>query len=401
MRERIPKPPPKPTIPGFRFSALKSGIKKADTPDLGLIVSDVPATATGAFTTNRVQAAPVVITRERIRSGSARAILVNSGNANACNGARGGTDARALSRDISRMLCVKDKEVLLASTGVIGRPLPLARIRKALPSLVRGLGPDRGAEFARSILTTDTFPKIVIRKKEISRKRVTILGVAKGAGMIMPNMATMLAFVLTDIVIPIRLLRPLFKSVVDDSFNRITIDGDTSTNDSAVCLANGMAGNPFPRGNVLSRVENLLGEVLQELAQLIVLDGEGATRLIEVEVKGARTIRDADLAARTVANSLLCKTAFHGAEANWGRIIAALGRSTARINPEKIDVDFDSIPVVRSSRGCPANDHLARAVLKKKQFRIRIHLHQGRARVSVLTCDLSSEYVSINAGYLS
>lgn len=388
-------------IPGFRFSAVKCGIKKANTLDLGLIVSDVPATAAGTFTTNRVQAAPVVITRERIRSGSARAILVNSGNANACNGARGDSDARALSADISRMLGLKNKEVLLASTGVIGHPLPLARIQKALPALGQGLGPNRGAEFARCILTTDTFPKIVYRKMEISRKRVTIMGIAKGAGMIMPNMATMLAFVLTDLAIPSRLLRPLFKSAVDDSFNRITIDGDTSTNDSAICLANGMAGNTLPRGNTLSRVEDLLAEMMRELARCIVLDGEGATRLIEVEVRGARTIRDAGLAARTVANSLLCKTAFHGAEVNWGRIIAALGRSDARINPGKIDVNFDSIPVVRSSRGCPANDHLARAVLKKKQFHIRIHLHQGRARSSVLTCDLSSEYIRINAGYLS
>jgi glutamate N-acetyltransferase/amino-acid N-acetyltransferase len=275
------------------------------------------------------------------------------------------------------------------------------RIRKNIPTLVKNLGPDRGRDFVRCILTTDTFPKIVQHRQKIGGKTVTIVGVCKGAGMIMPQMATTLSFIFTDLSIPPRLLKPLFQTAVDESFNRITVDGDMSTNDTSLCLANGRAGNSRLQGKTLRSAESLLVSILKELARMIILDGEGATKLVEIQVVGARTRLDADRAAYAVANSPLVKTAINGSEVNWGRIIAAVGRSGVKINPDRIDIDFDRIPVVRSSRGRPETYTLARGVLKKKEIKIRINLHQGKCTTSLLTCDLSTEYVRINAGYLS
>ena len=388
-------------VPGFQFAAIKCGIKYGNRFDLGLAWSEVPAAAAGAFTTNLIKAAPVVISKKRIHSGIAQAILVNSGYANACTGRQGYRDANLLTSEVARILGASASSILVASTGTIGMTLPVNKMMNSLPALVKNLSPNMAPDFIRSILTTDTFPKVVYTQKVIGGKNITLFGTAKGAGMIMPNMATMLGFVFTDLAIPARLLKPIFAHAVEDSFNRITVDGDTSTNDTAVCLANGLAENPLPRGRSLSQVESLIGNALKELARMIVLDGEGATKLVEILIEKARTTREADLVARTIANSPLVKTAIYGAEPNWGRIIAAAGRSGVRINPDRVDIYFGELPVVRSSQGIPGAQKKAIPLLQKKNIKIRVNLNQGKSRASILTCDFSEGYVKINAGYMT
>lgn len=388
-------------VPGFQFAAVKCGIKYENRLDLGLAWSEVPASVAGAFTTNLIKAAPVAITQKRVSSGTAKAILVNSGYANACTGHQGYSDSNLLTSEVARILGAPAGSILLASTGTIGIPLPVKKMMNSLPSLVQSLSPKMAPDFIQSILTTDTFPKVVYTRKAIGGKKITLLGTVKGAGMIMPNMATMLSFVFTDLAIPSRLLKPIFANAVEESFNRITVDGDTSTNDTALCLANGLAGNTLPRGRTLSQVESLISDALKELARMIILDGEGATKLVEILVAGARTPREADLVARTIANSPLVKTAIYGAEPNWGRIIAAAGRSGVRINPDRVDIWFGELPVVRSSLGIPGAQKKAIPLLKKKEIKIRVKLNQGKARASILTCDFSEGYVKINAGYMT
>ena len=395
------KVPAKLSVPGFQFAAVKCGIKYENRLDLGLAWSEVPASVAGAFTTNLIKAAPVVISQKRVRSGIARAILVNSGYANACTGRQGYSDANLLTSGLARILGSPAGSILVASTGTIGIPLPVKKMMDSLPALVKNLDPEKANDFIQSILTTDTFPKVVYTRKVIGGRKITLLGTAKGAGMIMPNMATMLGFVFTDLAIPSRLLQPIFSNAVGDSFNRITVDGDTSTNDTAICLANGLAANPLPRGRSLSQVETLIGDALKELAKMIVLDGEGATKLVEIRVEGARNPREADLVARTIANSPLVKTAIYGAEPNWGRIIAAAGRSGVKINPDRVDIWFGGLQVVRSSQGIPGAQKKAIPLLKKKNIKIRVSLSQGKARASILTCDFSEGYIKINAGYMT
>jgi glutamate N-acetyltransferase/amino-acid N-acetyltransferase len=389
------------TVPGFQFAAVKCGIKYENRLDLGLAWSEVPASVAGAFTTNLIKAAPVVISQKRARSGMARAILVNSGYANACTGRQGYRDADLLTSEVARILGAPAGSILVASTGTIGMTLPVKKMMDSLPTLVQNLSPKMTADFIQSILTTDTFPKVVYTRKVIGGRKITLLGTAKGAGMIMPNMATMLGFVFTDLAIPARFLQPIFANAVEGSFNRITVDGDTSTNDTALCLANGLAGNAVPRGRSLSQVESLIGDTLKELARMIVLDGEGGTKLVEIRVEGARNPREADLVARTIANSPLVKTAIYGAEPNWGRIIAAAGRSGVKINPDRVDIWFGGLQAVRSSRGVPGAQKKAIPLLKKKEIKIRVNLNQGQARTSILTCDFSEGYIKINAGYMT
>lgn len=389
------------TVPGFQFAAVKCGIKYENRLDLGLAWSEVPASVAGAFTTNLIKAAPVVISQKRARSGMARAILVNSGYANACTGRQGYRDADLLTSEVARILGAPAGSILVASTGTIGMTLPVKKMMDSLPALVQNLSPKMTADFIQSILTTDTFPKVVYTRKVIGGRKITLLGTAKGAGMIMPNMATMLGFVFTDLAIPARFLQPIFANAVEGSFNRITVDGDTSTNDTALCLANGLAGNAVPRGRSLSQVESLIGDTLKELARMIVLDGEGGTKLVEIRVEGARNPREADLVARTIANSPLVKTAIYGAEPNWGRIIAAAGRSGVKINPDRVDIWFGGLQAVRSSRGVPGAQKKAIPLLKKKEIKIRVNLNQGQARTSILTCDFSEGYIKINAGYMT
>lgn len=391
-------------VPGFLASAISAEIKKGNTrPDLGLIFSEVPAVTAGVFTRNLVKAAPVQVDMERIVEQEGRAILVNSGNANACTGPGGLRDARKLSLKISQALSIPDSQVYLASTGVIGQRLPLTRMMKAVPSLAQSLSPQGLPAVADAIMTTDTFPKLLSKEITVGRKKVHIVGMAKGAGMIRPDMATMLSFVVTDLAVSPALLNRFLREATDKSFNRITVDGDTSTNDLILVMANGLAGNPLldrPQSSGARVFSKTLDQLLLELARMCVRDGEGATKDITLHIEGAGNEEEARILALTVAHSPLVKTALFGQDANWGRILAALGRSGVSFDPEKVDIYFDHIQIVRNgiSKG-PREEARAGAVLKKRALTIRINLHHGSAATKIYTCDLSLDYVRINADY--
>lgn len=390
-------------VPGFKAGAVKAGIRGKDRLDLGMIYSEVPAAAAGVFTTNRVKAAPVLLDMERLKEGVARAVVVNSGVANACTGPEGMEAARKISALAAAHLNISDKQVLVSSTGVIGEELDISLFEKAMPPLAAGLSQEGLPEVAQAMMTTDTVPKIRSRTLELGGHKVTLTGLAKGSGMIMPNMATMLGFVVTDAVVSRQVLQTILERGVGSSFNSITVDGDTSTNDSVLALANFMATNPL-----IDDVDTSDGRLFQEnfsallldLALDIIRDGEGATKLITVQVRGAANGEEADLAARTVANSSLFKTACFGEDPNWGRIIAALGRSGARFDPDQISIDFDDAPVlVRGKISDPAWEERAAKVLRKAAFVLGIDLHVGSAEKKIYTCDLSLDYVKINADY--
>ncbi|WP_136514236.1 bifunctional glutamate N-acetyltransferase/amino-acid acetyltransferase ArgJ [Geomonas edaphica] len=387
---------------GFRFSAVEAAIKKPGRLDLALIFSDFPAQVAAVYTTNKVQAAPVLISRERSKNGRCRALLVNSGNANACTGEQGMVDALECGRRTAEALGLSDEELLIASTGVIGQPLPMERFKKGIQPLVDGLDHGTLDDVARAIMTTDTFEKIERRSGEAGGKPYSIWGIAKGAGMIHPNMATMLSFLVTDAEVDGAFLKSAFTEAVDGSFNAITVDNDTSTNDTAVIFANGAAQNPAikagtPEGAAFAA---LLHDVLLSLAKLIVKDGEGATKFVEIRVKGAANQADAKKAALAVANSMLVKTAFFGQDANWGRIIAAIGYSGADVQQDRVEIRFDD--VVMATGGVFAGGDAEAAgtrVLQQKEFRVTIDLKLGAGEAVVFTSDLSYDYVRINADY--
>jgi glutamate N-acetyltransferase/amino-acid N-acetyltransferase len=387
---------------GFQASGVAAGLKKNGRNDLGLIVSRVPATAAGVFTQNRVQAAPVLLDRERIKTGVCQAILVNSGNANCCTGPQGMQAAAAMARLAASALDIPEASVLVASTGVIGQPLPVDKIQKVMPSLVQSLKPDGFMMLAEAIMTTDTVPKVVSREGMLDGKSFTVTGTAKGAGMIAPNMATMLCFVCTDVGANADQLQRCLYASVQQSFNRITIDGDTSTNDTALLLANGLSGAIIQTSENLAVFQDVLNDVLVTLAKMLVKDGEGATKLVEVHVRGAATDRDARKIADTVAGSNLVKTAIFGEDANWGRILAAAGRAGVEFDPEHMDIYFNDVLMFSqgSGRGAAVEDEVTK-VLKLPEFVITIDLHSGECRTSVWTCDFSVEYVRINADYRS
>jgi len=389
-------------IKGFRFSAVEAAIKKPGRLDLALIFSELPAEVAAVFTTNQVQAAPVLISRARAKNGSARALLVNSGNANACTGDQGMADALECGRRTAEALGLPDEELLIASTGVIGQPLPMERFRKGIQPLVDGLAVGTLDQVSQAIMTTDTFAKIERRCGEAGGSSYRIQGVAKGAGMIQPNMATMLSFLITDAAVDPAFLRSAFSEAVDGSFNAITVDGDTSTNDTALIIANGAAGNPSIKAGTpeAASFSALLHDILLSLAKQIVKDGEGATKFVEIRVRGAQHNADAKKAALAVANSLLVKTAFFGQDANWGRIIAAVGYSGARMKQELVEIRFDD--VVMASNGIFAGGDAEAAgteVLKQKEFTVTIDLKVGAGEAAVYTSDLSYDYVKINADY--
>jgi len=392
-------------VPGYRAAGLSAGIKKDGKKDLALVTSDPPARAAGLFTRNRVQAAPVLLDRERIRSGLCGALLVNSGNANACTGEAGLRDAFAVSRDLARALGMAEQHILLASTGVIGVRLPVSRIRKALPRLVTGLRSQGLDDAAEAIRTTDRFAKRLWRQASIRGRTVTLFGMAKGAGMICPNLATMLAFFLTDLNAPVTALRRMLRAGTEESFNRINVDGDASTNDTVLLLANGRAGNePARPGTVFYEVfyEDLLLPMMRELSRMIVRDGEGATKAVEIRVQGARSARDARTLAYKLANSSLVKTSFYGEDINWGRFMAALGCAGPVVRPDLVDIWYDSVQVVR--RGVLAGksrEARARQVLRKDAFSVTVDLHLGNGSYWVVTSDLTHDYVSLNASYRS
>lgn len=391
-------------IKGFRFAACAAGIKKSGKLDLGLIVSSTPARCAAVYTTNKVVAAPIVITRDRLAAGYCQAILVNSGNANACTGAAGHAVALQTADLVAEQLQIPVETVAIASTGVIGQLLPLAPFAAFLPPLVTALAEDRCADVAEAIRTTDAYPKIATATGRSDGNPYHLVAIAKGAGMIHPNMATMLAFVMTDAQVAPDLLDVALRRAVDASFNSITVDRDTSTNDMVLLLANGASGGTeiqlnTPDGDAFA--ENL-AVVLLELAKLIVKDGEGATKVVEIEVRGALDDAQARQAAMSVATSNLVKTAFFGEDANWGRIIAAVGYSGAEINPERVAISFGDIPVVRDGISTGAElEAKATAVLKQPEFKVTIDLHLGNGLGRYYTSDLTYDYVKCNASYRS
>jgi glutamate N-acetyltransferase / amino-acid N-acetyltransferase len=391
-------------VPGFLFSGIAAGIKKDGKRDLGLIYSQVPAQVAGLFTTNAVKAAPVLLAKRRIKGGRCQALVVNSGNANACTGGQGLRDAEKVTALVANGLGIKELFVLASSTGVIGVPLPMKRMEEGIPRLIDALSPDGWMDTVEAIMTTDTFPKVEMVHCRIRGKSVKICGMVKGAGMIRPNLATMLSFIVTDANVQAPLLQRILDEVSEDSYNRITIDGETSTNDTVLLLANGESGHPpitkLDRDGALFQLRLL--EVCQKLAKSVVRDGEGATKFVEIRVKGARHRDDAKRAAYAIAHSPLVKTAFFGMDANWGRILCALGYSGIRVDPNRIDVFFDRMPIVKKGMGVGGQpEEEAGRVLRNKSFKVTVHLHQGKGESSVFTTDLSLDYVKINASYRS
>ena len=385
---------------GFKAAGVRASIKKNGTKDLGLIVSETDASAAAVFTRNLIKAAPVLLDEERIRNGRCRAIIVNSGNANCCTGTNGMEDASLMAKVTASELGISEELVLVASTGVIGEKFPIEKITAAIPEIRDSLSSDGFTDFARSIMTTDTYPKVVSYKGNIDGKVYTVTGIAKGSGMIHPDMATMLAFICTDAKIIPDMLHNILAVSTDRSFNRITIDGDTSTNDTVIIMANGCSGAIIKNDAHKKNFQNMLDKTMINLAKMIVQDGEGATKLVEIIVKGANSHQDARMVADTVANSSLVKTALFGEDANWGRIIAAAGRSKASLNPDRIDIFFDDVMMVKNSTGCGSTaESDATDILKKSEFSITLDLNMGTGYASVFTCDFSIDYVKINADY--
>ncbi len=385
---------------GFHYATVSAGIKAPRRKDMALIFSETEATIAGTFTTNAVKAAPVQTCLKKIKSGKARAIVVNSGNANACTGIQGTKDIRHIISLVSQQLGIPSDHTYMCSTGVIGTPLPMIKIVPAINKLTENLGNASLRNVAKAMMTTDTFPKTVSKKIRIGKKTGTISGVCKGAGMIAPHMATMLCFILTDIAFDQKTLNVLLRRSVEQSFNRITIDGDMSTNDTVLMMANGIIGNvPVKRSSPsFDTIQKALNDLTDNLSRLIVTDAEGATKAVEILIRNSKNKSEAEAAAFAVANSLLVKTALYGKDPNWGRIMAALGYAGITFNPERTDIYFNAVKVVA---GGVSNhrDRLATKALSRQKLKITIDLHQGSASALVLTSDLSEQYVRINADY--
>jgi glutamate N-acetyltransferase/amino-acid N-acetyltransferase len=388
------------SCPGFQTAGIASGIKKNGEKDLGLIFSKAPASVAGVFTRNLVKAAPVVLCQTRIPAANGHAVIVNSGNANCCTAEQGHLDAEKMARLAAGALAVPAESVYVASTGVIGEPLPMNCIETGVPKLAAALQEHDFTDVAAAIMTTDTVPKYTTVRDQIEGRTYTITGIVKGAGMIRPDMATMLCFVCTDVAMTAGLLQEALSSAVDLSFNRITIDGDTSTNDTVLLMANGTAGVKIETNEQKAAFQKQLNQVLMQLARMIVKDGEGASKLVEIKVEGAVTDQDALRICDTVSHSNLVKTALFGEDANWGRIIAATGRAGVPVEPDKIDIFFDTVQMVRQGTGCGNTvEAEATRVLKQPEFSIVIDLHMGTGSAAMLTCDFSIDYVKINADY--
>jgi glutamate N-acetyltransferase/amino-acid N-acetyltransferase len=387
---------------GFRAAAVAAGIKPG-RPDLALVASDAPATAAGVFTTNLAQAAPVLVSRAHLAAGRARAIVVNAGCANAGTGEQGLADARQTAESVARAVGCRSEEVLVASTGVIGVRLPMDRVRKGIAEAARRLSREGGADAARAILTTDTRPKQVAVEFAVGEATCVVGGMAKGAGMIAPHMATLLAFFTTDAAVSAPLLRRALAEAVGESLNRITVDGDTSTNDCALVLASG--ARPAPpierEGPVYDAFRGALAAAARRLAEMLVRDGEGATRIAEVRVEGARTAKDADRVARTVAESPLVKTALHGGDPNWGRILAAVGRAGIPLDAGRISIWIGDVHVAEGGAARGYDEKQAATAMREDPVRLRIRLGEGEASGWLWTSDFSRGYVDINAHYRS
>ncbi len=388
------------SVQGIKAAGIHCGLKRK-RKDLALILSDYPCTVAGTFTLNKVQAAPLQISKEIIKAGGkVRAVLINSGNANACTGEQGINDAKLSQEYLAGKLKLSPEEVIVSSTGVIGEYLPMNVLLSGIDSILPKLSYSGGYDAAKAIMTTDLVPKSLAVKLELSGGEITIGGIAKGSGMIMPDMATMLAFIATDALVDSKLLQKIISKTVNNSFNKISVDGDTSTNDMVVILANGATKVKIEEG---TEDEIKFTEALQALAidfaKAIVKDGEGATKLITLNVTGGKTQEDVDKIAKAIVNSPLVKTAIYGNDANWGRIIAAAGRSGADFNPGKVEIKFNDLVILKSNYVHNFDERKASEVLSNPEITITVDLKDGNAKTTWWTCDFSEEYIRINALY--
>src|SRR5213594_1442741 len=389
-------------VPGILAGGVTAGIKPSGKKDLALIYSSSPARVAAVFTSNQVKGAPVLVSREHVRGGQAQAIVASSGCANVCTGERGIKDAREMTKLVGELLRIPSAHVLIAATGVIGVPLPMDKIRTALPKLAKSLSPQGGRNAAEAIMTTDTRPKEAALRLDVGGRPVTIGGIAKGVAMLEPHLATMFCFVATDAVVARGALGAVVRRAVDGSFNLTTIDSDQSTSDTVAVLANGLAENtPLESGaRGLRQFADGLEAVMTKLARMLAADGEGATKLVTIAVRGATSRRDALLAARSVANSPLVKTAINGQDPNWGRIMMALGKSPARVEQEKVSIAVgDERLVERGMLKEGVRLERVREIMGQSEYDITIDLGLGRGEDRVWTCDLSEEYVRLNAKY--
>lgn len=390
---------------GFLAAGNYVGIKKNPTKfDLAIIYSEIPAVAGGVFTTNQLKAAPIILSQKRVRKNKKlQAVVINSGNANACTGPKGMIHAKQMTKEVAKGLKIEDKHVGVASTGVIGVPLPIEKVTTGIIGTIAKLSTDASMS-VQAIMTTDTFPKSIAVELKIGDKAVRIGGIAKGSGMIHPNMATMLGFITTDIAISYSALQHAINRIVSTSFNMITVDGDSSTNDMVIVLANGMAKNKKinsvddPNWQIFYKG---LSFVCIHLAKLIAQDGEGATKLIEIQVHGAATEEQAQLAARAVCRSPLVKTAVFGHDANWGRIAGALGASGVKVDPKQLSIELGDVLLLKSGTPLPFDESKARKLLEKKVVLIKAKIGKGRGKATAWGCDLTYDYIKINASYRS
>lgn len=380
------------SVPGFKAAGVACGLKEVGEKDLALVYSEVPCRAAALFTTNKVKAAPVIWDQRILAENrdSVRAVVINSGNANACTGQQGLVDAHRMGKLVADELGLAEREVMVMSTGIIGRLLDMAKVERGIKAAAARLSPWRGHDAALAIMTTDTRPKeIAVRVGQ-----VTIGGMSKGAGMIHPNLATMLCLIATDAAVNAEFLQEALSRAGSHSFNMITVDGDTSTNDTVIAMANGLAG-----GCDLTSFQEALSFVATELAKMIVRDGEGATKFVTVSVRGAPSFEEAKRAAKAIANSTLVKTALYGEDANWGRVIAAVGASGVEMDPAKAALWFGDLQLVKDGQPFEVDEKWAKAILSQDEIEINVDLGLGRAKATVWTCDLSHDYVTLNARY--
>jgi glutamate N-acetyltransferase/amino-acid N-acetyltransferase len=387
---------------GFKAAGVSCGIKKSGNPDLGLLVSQVRCNTAGVFTTNSLKGASLQVSREHLSDGHAQALLVNSGNANACTGERGLLDAREMARCLGRMLDIPSQDVLPNSTGVIGEFLPLPKIRAGMEAALSQLREDGGEELARAIMTTDTVPKFTARKVSADGRSFTIGGIAKGAGMIHPNMATMFAFITTDARMSSESVRMFLVEAVEESFNRLTIDGDTSCCDTVLLMANGLASGEeigMDGSEPAAAFKEALGDLCLDLTYRLARDGEGVHKVVTFRVQGCASKADAALLAKTIAISPLVKTAIHGEDPNWGRIINAAGYSPVSIDPSLVDLWIGEIQVMKAGQRSDYEEEQAHQIMKRPEYEIVVDFHQGDEKDFYITTDFSKEYVDINADY--
>lgn len=389
---------------GFLAAGIHSGIKKTNQPDLALVVSEKPGPIAGVFTSNTLPAAPVVLDRLHLKKGIGQALIINSGNANAFTGPEGYANAKEMGRIVADQLQIPLHRVFVGSTGVIGVPLPMPAVRSGIPLLMSRLRKAGYKDAARAIMTTDTRVKEIAVQQRIAGKMVTIGGIAKGSGMIHPDMATMLAYLTTDVVIEQKILQKTLRTVTNQSFNCISVDGETSTNDTVLCLANGLAGNTpiHAISSVHTQFQNLLHEACHYLAMEICRDGEGATKVIKFEISGASSHKAAKQFAKTLATSPLVKTAIFGTDPNWGRIIAALGRAGLPLHPNRLVIAFNGLPIVKDGKGLgPRREQHIQTIMRRATFTISVSLGMGIGLSTMWTTDLTYDYIKINASYRS